>query len=296
MQGRSHVPHASLERTYVMGIKTLLICLTTTQHAETLLKLAVPLARKHNAHLIGMHTVQALVVYPGVAVHIPEPAYAAFNESQKIEAAAIKAVFTKYTANEDFQSEFRLVRAEAVTANERLVESARTADLVIMAQGDKEADRYEQRNAQSEVIQESGRPVIVVPLGYDGAEIGQNVLLGWSATREAARAAHDLLNVADQGAALTVLRVGETPSDALEDSEGVEVAEMFSRHGMKPTLEHRNTAGDSVADVLGQVAFERGADLIVTGAFGHSKVYDFVIGATTYALLRGTKLPVLFST
>ncbi|WP_299961291.1 universal stress protein [uncultured Roseobacter sp.] len=279
-----------------MGIKTLLVCLTTAEHAETLLKLAVPLARKHNAHLIGLHTLQALVVYPGIAMHIPEPAFEAFNESQKIETAAIKAVFTKHTTNEDFQSEFRLVRADAVSANERLVESARTADLVIMARGDKEADRYEQRNAQSEVIQESGRPVIVVPPEYDGAEIGQNVLLGWSATREAARAAHDLLNVADDGATLTVLRVGSTPSDALEDSEGVDVAEMFSRHGMKPTLEHRNTAGDTVADVVGQVAFERGADLIVTGAFGHSKVYDFVIGATTYALLRDAKLPVMFST
>ncbi|WP_299784148.1 universal stress protein [uncultured Roseobacter sp.] len=279
-----------------MGIKTLLVCLTTAEHAETLLKLAVPLARKHNAHLIGLHTLQALVVYPGIAMHIPEPAFEAFNESQKIETAAIKAVFTKHTTNEDFQSEFRLVRADAVSANERLVESARTADLVIMARGDKEADRYEQRNAQSEVIQESGRPVIVVPPDYDGVEIGKNVLLGWSATREAARAAHDLLSVADEGATLTVLRVGSTPSDALEDSEGVDVAEMFSRHGMKPTLEHRNTAGDTVADVVGQVAFERGADMIVTGAFGHSKVYDFVIGATTYALLRDAKLPVMFST
>ncbi|WP_299632514.1 universal stress protein [uncultured Roseobacter sp.] len=278
-----------------MGLKTLLVCLTTTAHAETLMKLAVPLARKHDAHLIGLHTVEALVVYPGIAIHIPEPAFAAFNESQKKEAEAIKAIFAQHTENEDFQSEFRLVRAEAVSANERMVESARAADLVIMAHEDDEADRYDQRKAQTQVIRESGRPVIVVPLGYDGPAIGANLLLGWSDTREAARAAHDLLAVADEGAPLTVLRVGDVSQDPMADADGIDVAEMFSRHGLKPTLEHRETGGEGIAAVLNQVAFEKGADLIVTGAFGHSKAYDFVIGATTYALLRYSRLPVMFS-
>jgi nucleotide-binding universal stress UspA family protein len=64
---------------------------------------------------------------------------------------------------------------------------------------------------------------------------------------------------------------------------------------LKATLAYRESTGDGVAAVLNTVAFETGADLIVTGAFGHSKAYDFVIGATTYALLNSAKLPVLFS-
>lgn len=278
-----------------MGIKTLLVCLATPAHAKTLMRLAVPLARKHNARLIGLHTVEALMVYPGIAMHIPEPAFATFNENQKKAAEAIKAVFGEHTENEDFPSEFRLVRAEAVSAGERMVESARAADLVIMAHEDRETDQHNQRKAQSQVIRESGRPVVIVPLDYDGPEIGANLLLGWSETREAARAAHDLLNIADAGAELTVLRVGGAGQDALADSDGIDLAEMFSRHGLKPTLEHRDPAGNSISDVLNHAAFEKGADLIVTGAFGHSKAYDFVIGATTHALLRDAKLPVMFS-
>ena len=278
-----------------MRLKTLLVCLTTPDHAETLMKVAVPLARKHDAHLIGLHTLEALMVYPGVAMHIPEPAFAYFNESQKEEATKIKTVFAKHTKNEDFQSEFRIVQAEAISASERMVESARAADLVIMSQEDKEADHYDQRSAQIQVIRESGRPVVVVPLGYNGPEIGENILLGWSGTREATRAAHDLLIVANDGAALTLLRAGSSAKDLLRDSDGIDLAEMLARHGLKPTLEHRDLAGESVAFVLGQVAFEKGADLIVTGALGHSRAYDFVIGATTHALLRDAKLPVLFS-
>jgi nucleotide-binding universal stress UspA family protein len=278
-----------------MAPKTILVCLTTPDHAETLLKVAVPLARKHGAHLIGLHTVDALVVYPGIAMHIPDTAFASFNESQKEEAKAIKAVFEKYTNPEEFVSEFRLVRAEAQSASERMVESARAADLVIMAHEDKNSDRYDQRHAQTQVIRESGRPVIVVPLGYDGPEIGANILLGWSDTREAARAAHDMLGLADDGASLTVLRVGKSPQDAFKDSDAIDMAEMYARHGLKATLDHRDPMGDGIADVLQNVAFEKGADLIVTGAFGHSRAYDFVLGATTYALLRDQKLPVLFS-
>lgn len=259
------------------------------------MKLAVPLARKHQAHLIALHTVEALVVYPGIAMHVPEPAFAVFNESQKEDTAEIKAVFEKHTAHEDFPSEFRLVKAEAVSANERMVESARAADLVIMAHEDEDADRYDQRRAQAQVIRESGRPVIVVPLGYDGPEIGANILIGWSDTREAARAAHDLLTVADDGAEITVLRIEKQPTDAVTDGRGIDLVEMYARHGLKPTLEHRPAFGNEIAGSLNKVAFEKGSDLIVTGAFGHSKTYDFVLGATTYALLKEAKLPVLFS-
>ncbi len=278
-----------------MTPKTILVCLTTPDHAATLLKVAVPLARKHGAHLIGLHTVEALVVYPGIAMHIPEPAFAAFNESQRQESDAIKGVFSKHTEHEDFVSEFRLLRAEAESATVRMIESARAADLVIMAQEDKNADRYDQRNAQALVIRESGRPVIVVPLDYEGPDIGQNIVLGWSDTREAARAAHDMLDIADPGAELTVLRVGPAKKDVLKDDDAIDMSEMFARHGVKPTLEHREAAGNSIAEVLGAVAFEKGADLIVTGAFGHSKAYDFVIGATTYTLLKEQKIPILFS-
>ena len=137
--------------------------------------------------------------------------------------------------------------------------------------------------------------MIIIPLGYDGPEIGANVVVGWSDTREAARAAHDLFDLADNGAQVSVLRVGHPPLDPLEDFDGIGYVETISRHGLNPSLEYREPSGDGVVGVLNKVAFEKGADLIVTGAFGHSKAYDFVIGATTYALLKDAQLPVLFS-
>lgn len=278
-----------------MALKTILVCLTTPGSAETLLKTAVPLARKHCAHLIGLHTLEALMVYPGIAMHIPDPALASFNASQKEDSNAIRATFEKITDSEDFVSEFRLLEARSVTASTRMIESARAADLVIMAHEDKASERYDQREAQMDMIRNCGRPVVIVPPDYEGPVIGGNIVLGWSDTREATRAAHDLMQLADPDAEVRVLRVGKRHDDTLRDDNGNEMTEMFARHGFKATLDHRESAGDKIANVITQTAFEQGADLIVTGAFGHSRAYDMMLGATTYSLLRDQNVPVMFS-
>jgi nucleotide-binding universal stress UspA family protein len=279
-----------------MSLGTILVCLTTQHHAETLMKLAVPLARKHNAHLIGLHTLEALVVYPGIAMHIPVPIFESFNKSQAEEAEVIRGIFDTHTKNEDFPSEWRLLNAQSTLATDRMVESARTVDLVIMSNKDDENERYDQRNARITVIRDSGRPVIVVPRGYEGQTVGESILLSWCNTREAARASHDLLTVVDEGAAVYILQVGEAQQEAPASSNMIELASNYARHGLKVSLEQRDGAAKSVAEIVNQTAFEKGADLIDVGAFGHSKAYDFVFGAATYDLLDEAQCPVMFST
>lgn len=278
-----------------MSLKTILVCLTTKEHAADLMNVAVPLARRNGAHLVGLHTLQALEVYPGVAMHISSEVIASYKANQQLQADAIGEVFKAHTHAEDFVSEYRVVNASASLASERMVESARAADIVIMAHEDKDVDRFDQRRAQADVIRQSGRPVIVVPLGYTGPEIGQKIMLGWSDTREAARAAHDMLLVAAPGAEIDVLRVSSQGQDELKDSDMLDMTASLARHGYKVELRHLEQAGQGIAKILMEKAFERGADLVVTGAFGHSTAYDFVVGATSKALLRDANLPVLFS-
>ena len=278
-----------------MSIKTILVCMTTKENAETLMKAAVPLARRHGAHLVGLHTLQALEIYPGVAIHVTADVYQQFNSGQQQEADAIQAVFEAYTENEDFISEWRLLKAQATMASERMVESARAADLVIMAHEDKKTDRYDQRRAQSAVIRQSGRPVIVIPMDYDGPEVGQNLLVGWSDTREAARAVHDALTLAGNASHFTLVRVTNRATDEMQDADILDVSTAISRHGHSVDVIQTEWHGSGITEELLKTAFEKGADLIVTGAFGHSAAYDFVVGATTSKLLKDANLPVLFS-
>lgn len=278
-----------------MSLKTILVCLTTQQHADTLMKAATGIARRTGAHVIGLHTIEALVVYPGIAMHVPAPFYEQFNESQKEEAAGLKKIFARHVENEDFVSEFRLLQSQSTTVSERIIDSARSADLVIIAQEDKDTDRVDQSHIQDDVIRESGRPVLVIPHEYDGAEIGKSLLLGWSETREATRAAHDLMRLAASDAEVCLLRIGAQGKDELADHGANAMARTYAHYGLKATTIHREKSDKSISKILHHEALEQGADVIVTGAFGHSRSYDFIIGAATRDLLHHATLPVLFS-
>ena len=277
-----------------MTAKTILACLTTEAHAAPVLKAAAALAEKTGAHVIGLHTLQALIVYPGVAMHIPDGIYEAFDKEQKEINARLEAQFVEAMSAQDFPSEWRSLQTQSAAAADRIVESARAADLVIMAQADQREDRTDQRNLQERVIRESGCPVMVVPHDFAADTLGTGIVLGWSGTREAARSAHDVAAVFP-GTNATIVSAQKTTGDEMRASSTIAMAEYLARQGFQTEIKHRDLAGQAVADVLHEEATRTGADVIAVGAFGHSAIYDFVIGAATQELLRNARMPVMFS-
>lgn len=279
-----------------MSVKTILVCLTTPTAAETLMVCATALARRHGAHLIGLHTMQAIMVYPDIAMHLPGPGFATFNEGQKKQAEDIKAIFDRFTAAEDFVAEWRLEKAESANAADNILDSARSADLVILSQANPKTDRPDHVDIQHDIIRDAGRPVLVVPCATKVETLGETILMGWSSTRESARAAHDAISLAVPGASTYLLTVATgSRLDRSTEASASDMAACLDRHGLQATLIERKLNDDTVAAILMREAFERGADMIVAGAFGHSRLYDFVIGAVTDELLEKMKVPVLFS-
>ena len=279
-----------------MALKTILACLTSEASASEVVAAASILARRRGAHLIGLHAMESLIVYPTLAMHIPGSVYADFTSSQVKAADDIEKMFRAQTDAEAFPCEWRRVKTESTTAAERIVESARAADLVVMAQENPDAERTDHLYIQQTVIRDSGRPVLVIPHEHKGEEIGKNILVGWSPTREATRAAHDVLGLAEDGAEVHLMSV---TSNAQQDKAVTvtqnDLAAAISRQGFRTNTIHRQRSSDEIADILQREAFEIGADLIATGAFGHSRFYDFVIGAVSRTLLKTLKTPVMFS-
>lgn len=278
-----------------MTVRTILVCLTSTKTAASLLEAAALLARRDNAHVIGLYVTESLVMYPGIAVHIPEVSFQGFVANQQAHAKEVKEIFEMHAKAEDFPSEWRKVSSESGFLADSIIASARSVDLVVLAQEDDGDERPQINNLHERVIRECGRPVLVIPHDFTPETLGENIVLGWSETREATRAMHDLINVASADAKVCVLRVGKPPANTLADHAANDLALALARHGPRVEVVHRDTDGEKVADILTHEAFEIGADMLATGAFGHSRAYDFVIGAATRALLRDTKLPVLFS-
>ena len=240
-------------------------------------------------------TVEALFVYPSIAVHIPDSVYETYSASQTDQSAKLKEIFDHHTHAEDFVSEWRLLKSDTDTAADRIVESARCADIVVMASGDADADSAAHVRLVEAVIRYAGRPLVVAPSTFDDATLGQSILIGWNGTREATRAAHDALGLLQNGDKAHILRVNDAKHHGDNDSTSSDLAAAFARHGVDTTLVQKIWEKQGVGAALNKEAFEKGADMIAIGAFGHSRAYDFVIGAATRDLLKDSKLPVLFS-
>ncbi len=277
-----------------MAIKTILAVLPDMAATERVMRLAAPLARKTGAHLIGLHVTEAIEVYAGVAMYVSVPDTERFTAAQAERAAEIGKAFETAIAGEDFVSEWRHVETRSATASDRIIEHARAADLVIMAQVDPKDEFGDGGIALQRTIRKCGRPVLVVPYAGSFESVGAKALIGWSPTREAARAAHDAIPLIDGEAVILTAR-HKGAEDSLPQETARELAAAYDRQGIKTEVVDRTDDGLAIGSVLENESFERNCDLIVTGAFGHSKVYDFVIGATTTHLLESMTVPVLFS-
>lgn len=280
-----------------MSYKTILVCLSNKEEAERLIPIANQVARQFGAHLVGIHSLQNLEIYSSVSMQLSVAAMAEVQAMHAGHAKEVEDTFKRLTQNEDFVSEWRQIKTSSAATGEKLAEQARCADLVIMAQIDPEQNHPGPSAIQRQVIEHGGRPVLVIPRYGNFEHIGQRTLIGWSGTGECSRAVHDAIPFCQAGVETLIFWVNgsDKVANAKLEQSGHDIATALDRHGIKATVAHRAKTEIPIGDELLNEASDNGSDLIVTGAYGHSKLYDFVIGATTSHLLKFMTSPVLFS-
>jgi nucleotide-binding universal stress UspA family protein len=143
------------------------------------------------------------------------------------------------------------------------------------------------------VLTESGRPLIVVPPGRETFRANR-VLVAWDGSAKAARALNDampFLRAAEEVEVVVVF--GE--KDLSETVPGSEVAPHLARHGISVTVTDLSLERGDVAETLRRRAVLFGADMMVMGAYVHSRLREFVLGGTTQSLLKSSPVPLLLS-
>ncbi|WP_264214742.1 universal stress protein [Leisingera thetidis] len=275
-----------------MTIKSLAVALFSAKEAQWLIPAAADMASRTGAHLTGVLPMEAQVPFAGTEGSLVSYGAAFIPEWQRQEAVAIAEAFQAAVAGRDFLSDFRQQPLGSESAENFLLENVAAADLVLAGQCPKKGSRHSNRQLQEQLIRHSGRPVLILPDGWPPAPIGTNILIGWSNTREAIRAAHYARALAQPGASISILHIGD---GGLGLACREDIAAAFDRHGHAVTLIDRERTALDTGSMLVKVAVECGADMLAAGAFGHSWAYDFVIGAATRELLERSKLPVLFS-
>jgi nucleotide-binding universal stress UspA family protein len=142
-----------------------------------------------------------------------------------------------------------------------------------------------------QIVTAAGVPVLALPPDPP-RDIGPVVLVAWKNSREAARAAHDALPLLRAAERVVLCAVGEGEGTAagLEDA-----AAMLDRHGVPVRPERVGGTDAGAGEVLLAQAAAHRADLLVMGAYGHSRLRELVLGGATRHVLWHATLPVLLS-
>jgi nucleotide-binding universal stress UspA family protein len=158
-----------------------------------------------------------------------------------------------------------------------LARQSRVADLIVMGRGCGDGmTGCPSHLDPASVILATGRPVLVVPPGIDHLE-GRRIMVAWKDTRETRRAVLDALPILRLAGRVDVVAV--TPA---KDTSGVaDVASYLSAHGIHATSAEHRSDGASDAETLLELSSECASDLIVMGAYGHSRVREMVLGGVT---------------
>jgi nucleotide-binding universal stress UspA family protein len=276
-----------------MSYKTLLVHLDHRPRSQARLELAARLAERFDAHLIGLFAPGAARL-PSYAYAEGGPALRDVLEERRVAAAreAQKRFEAFVGRNGAGRTEWRASQAEPDAAV-RL--SARYADLVIAGQPEA-GDEGELRGLGDELALSAGRPVLFVPYAGKVADLGRRVLIAWDAGREAARAATDALPFLQRAEAVEVVSFDpERTGRGHGEEPGADIGLYLARHGVKVSVARQSGAGYEIGAQILSRAADTGADLIVMGAYGHSRVRELVLGGVTRTLLGAMTVPVLMS-
>lgn len=276
-----------------MALKDILVHIDDTTACGKRLEAAIRLTEAYEAHLIGLYVLRPLMLPPGAISEMGIGLIESAQESARVRAGEAEQIFKAATEKAGVASEWRCIEGSALVSI--LSFHSRYVDLIVGGQTD-EDDPQSLGGIMDNVALESGRPVLVVP--YIGASrpIGENVLVAWNASREAARAVNDSLPLLKRAKKVDVITIN-TQVGGLADDEipSAAICLHLARHGVK-TEAHQTAAGDlEVGDVLLSRAADWSTDLIVMGAYGHSRLREIVLGGATKHLLKYMTVPVLMS-
>jgi nucleotide-binding universal stress UspA family protein len=273
-----------------MALKDLLVCLDPHPSVDARIKLAVALAQRDGAHLVGLH-----IVPPGPMPAYYTPETVEISRSLRKKAAdsfkrTVGRRFNDTLRREGLQGELRIEEGEVA---EDATLHARYADLAVLGQPDPDRE-LDSAVPPDHVVLYSGRPVLVVPyIGYSGT-VGEHVIVAWNAGREAARAVNDALPLLAHAKVVRVLAINPERAGTHGEEVGADVALHLARHGVKADVSVlASEIGE--ADMLLSQAADFGADLIVMGAYGHSRARELILGGMTRHLLHHMTVPVFMS-
>jgi len=287
-----------------VAIKDILVQVDGGKSAPARYAAATELARTHGAHVTGL----CLAIEPAVPATIlgmvPPELTASQREAVRELGETAIAAFHLALERTGTSGEERLVQVRNFDAVDVFIQHGRHSDLVILGQQDPSDILQVAQSFPADVLLGCGRPGIVIPYIGTPSVFGQQVLVAWDGGREAARAINDAMPLLERAHSVTVLSVNPDLSSDGERDPGADISLHLARHGVKVTaartIARETTVGHAIVDtsvsdvILADIA-DNDFDLLVMGAYGHSRLREWVLGGVTRDLLAHMTVPVFLS-
>jgi nucleotide-binding universal stress UspA family protein len=277
-----------------MSYRTIVVHADRAPNSEARIALAATLALREDAHLVGAastgmpRSMLAGRAYEGSGVFLAD--YLRRAEER------VRLVLEQFTA---IAERLGVPSHEARSSNDDeyagLCMQARYADLLVLGQAAPSGggDDSLLPDLPDYVLLNCGRPVLLVPRSGRFPTIGKRVLVAWNGSVEAAKAVTAALPLL-RGAEQVSLAVLGNRTDTLGESPGADIALYLARHGVNVEVLRRPAASDPGAALL-SLAADFGVDLLVMGAYGHSRLREMMLGGATRTVLATATLPVLMA-
>ena len=274
-------------------IKNIIVNLPVGEASPAAISYAISVASAFNAHLTAVaftyRPVLPGTVFGSVRAELIEAALADLVKAAK--AAAAK--FDDAARIAGISADCRALEATPVEAVQYFGELARCFDVAIVGQPEPGKDTSESLIIQAALFA-SGRPVLIVPYIQRQPIKFDRVLVCWDGSRNAARATADALPFLSRATAVDVVVVEGEPGKSHEIA-GADIAHHLARHGLKVDVKRLVVRGVSVANTILSLAADVGADMIVMGGYGHSRLREFILGGVTRGILSSMTVPTLMS-
>ncbi len=279
-----------------MSYRTMLVHLDAHPRRVALLDFAFRLASRFDSHLVALFAIDPMPIPRVADAHwstvLVDAGAKQWKEAEDAARRDFDAVSRQYS---QVVSEWRSDSGAALAA---ITLSARYADLVIARQQDpdSEQDPHVPQRFAEELVLAAERAVLLMPYIGSAQTLGRQVMLAWDASPQAMRAAT---------AALPLLEKADQVRVAVFDAEkhranhgeqpGADIALFLARHGVKASVAlEQSVDGDVGIAILSRVA-DLGIDLVVMGAYGHSRTRERILGGATRTLMETMTVPVLMA-
>jgi nucleotide-binding universal stress UspA family protein len=283
----------------VAEIRTIAVFLDESEAALGRLEYAIELATNFGSHVAAVFVELQPKAAAGDAPAFRfargdagiSDAIAAYFSSQESAVTSLRRRLEESSHKRAFTSEWRTIAAHA--SLREAVTHGTYSDLMILPPYGGSFD--ERPWSSAELVIASGVPGLLLPARASHAA-ARHITVAWNASRVARRAVSDALPLLARAEQVTIIVVdAHVGLGAHGEEPGADIARLLLRHGVHTTVEPITARGSDVAEAIVRRAQELTSDLLVAGAYGHSRVVEMVLGSTTSSLLRRVRSPILIS-